>query len=85
MNNTYLVVYIVPDLISNMNLAPGFKSPDASKMDYHNYVKYIEERFPSEVPVMFGMHANAEVGYLTSKGIAIFTTIQDIQGGKWGW
>ena len=42
MNNTYLVVYIVPDLISNMNLAPGFISPDASKVDNHNYVKYIE-------------------------------------------
>ena len=33
---------------------------------------------------MFGMHANAEIGYLTNEGIAIFTTIQDVQGDKGG-
>ena len=50
--NTYLTVLITPELFNNMNLAPGFKSPDASKLEYHNYVKYVEEKFPAETPQM---------------------------------
>jgi len=83
-NNTYLAVYVVPDLLNNMNLAPGFKSPDASKFDYHAYVKYVDERFPPEVPAMFGLHANAEIGYLTNRGMDIFTTIAMVSGGSGG-
>merc|ERR1719421_1828970 len=33
-NNTYLAVLILPELLNNMNLAPGFKSPDATKLEY---------------------------------------------------
>jgi hypothetical protein len=28
---------------------------DATKLEYSHYVKYIEERFPPEVPQMFGL------------------------------
>merc|ERR1719188_2788341 len=80
-NNTYLAVLIVPDLLNNMNLAPGFKSPDSSKMEYVTYVKYIEERFPPEIPQMFGLHPNAEIGFLTNTGVTIFKTISEISGG----
>merc|ERR1711862_761309 len=58
-NNTYLAVLVTPELLSGTNLAPGFKSPDASKMEYNHYVKYIEERFPPEMPQMFGLQPNA--------------------------
>eukprot|EP00397_Hematodinium_sp_SG-2012_P000164 GEMP01000164.1.p1 GENE.GEMP01000164.1~~GEMP01000164.1.p1 ORF type:complete len:2602 (+),score=544.41 GEMP01000164.1:57-7808(+) len=81
-NNTYLLVLVLPELLSAMNLAPGFKSPDPSKLEYHQYVKYIEERFPPEVPAMYGMHANAEIGYLTQQGADIFITIQNVRGGS---
>eukprot|EP00438_Fugacium_kawagutii_P029236 Skav229571 [mRNA] locus=scaffold568:673830:686456:+ [translate_table: standard] len=37
--NTYLLTLVLPELLSNMNLAPGFKSPDASKMEYSSYQK----------------------------------------------
>jgi dynein heavy chain len=57
--NTYLDVLLVPELLQNMNLAPAFKLPDASKMDYNAYVKYVEERVPPEAPQMFGLHPNA--------------------------
>jgi len=83
-NNTYLAVYVVPDLLANMNLAPGFKSPDAAKLDYQQYVKYVDERFPPETPMMFGMHVNAEIGYLTNQGIEIFNTISNVRGGSSG-
>merc|ERR550514_63402 len=67
-----------------MNLAPGFKSPDASKMEYTHYTKYIEEKFPLETPQMFGLHPNAEIGFLTQQGVGIFRTIQSLSGGSGG-
>merc|ERR1711977_366692 len=63
-----------------MGLAPGFKSPDATKMDYSNYTKFIEERFPPEQPQLFSLHPNAEIGFLTNQGISIFKTVQSISG-----
>jgi hypothetical protein len=33
-----------------MNLGPGFKSPDPSRMDYEAYTRYIEEKLPIESP-----------------------------------
>ena len=80
--NTYLLVLIKPELLSkDFNLAPGFKSPDAGKFDYEAYRNYIEERLPIESPQMFGMHPNAEIGYLTATSEMIFDTIIEVQGG----
>jgi len=85
---TYLAVLITPELLNGMNLCPafnaGFKSPDSSKMEYQGYIKYIDERFPIEQPQMFGLHPNAETGFLTNQGAAIFRTIQEISGGGGG-
>ena len=39
--NTYLLTLVLPELLSNMNLAPGFKSPDASKLEYTAYQKQL--------------------------------------------
>merc|ERR1719313_1369634 len=87
-NNTYLATLVAPELLAGCNLTPaynqGFKSPDSSKMEYMGYVKYIEERFPLEQPQMFGLHPNAEIGFLTNQGISIFNTIRDLSGGGGG-
>jgi len=61
-------------------LATGFKSPDASKMDYALYQKFIDERFPVEMPQLFSLHPNAEIGFLTNQGISIFRTVQSVSG-----
>ena len=39
--NTYLLTLVMPELLSNMSLAPGFKSPDASKMEHSSYQKLL--------------------------------------------
>jgi len=83
-NNTYLKVLVTPELLQGMNLCAGFKSPDSSKMEYAHYNKYIEERFPAEVPQMFWLHPNAELGFLTNQGMSIFKTIAEISGGGGG-
>jgi dynein heavy chain len=47
-------------------------------------VKYIEERFPQEIPQMYGLHPNAEIGFLTNQGVNLFKTISEISGGSGG-
>jgi dynein heavy chain len=80
--NTYLRVLIRPEILTkDFNLTQGFKSPDPSRFDYEAYRKYIEEKLPQESPQMFGMHPNAEIGYLTTMCETIFSTIVDVQGG----
>lgn len=64
-NATYLKVIIKPELLQNCNLAHQFKSPDPNKADFEFYKNYIETKLPIESPGMFGLHANAEIGYLT--------------------
>ena len=39
---------------------------------------YIEEKLPSESPPMFGMHPNAEIGYLTSNCDTLFNMLMEI-------
>lgn len=85
-NNTYLKVLIKPKILENMNmtLAPGFRSPDPNKFGREDYVKYVDEKLPPEIPQMFGLHPNAEIGYLTNLGETLFSTIQECSGGSGG-
>jgi len=63
---------------------PGFKSPDPMKFDRAKYENYVETALPAEVPEMFGLHKNAEIGYLTQTAETLFTMIQAISGGSGG-
>lgn len=84
-NRTYLQVYIRQELLQpNFNLGPQFKSPDPAKFQYETYKNYIEEKLPAESPMMFGMHANAEIGYLTQTCDTLFKTVMEVQGGSSG-
>jgi len=66
-NSTYLDVLVKPEIMSGMQMTCtfGFRAPDPAKFERANYVAYVEEKLPPEVPAMFGLHANAEIGYLT--------------------
>jgi len=85
-NNTYLEVLLQPAIMQQMQLTlhPGFKSPDPAKFEREQYVNYIEEKLPVEQPQMFGLHPNAEIGYLTNQGDALFGVILAVQGGGGG-
>lgn len=50
----------------------------------HFVPRFIEERFPPEMPQLFGLHPNAEIGFLTSQGINIFKTVQRLGPSFWG-
>lgn len=84
-NRIYLDILIKPELLQpNFNLCTGYKSPSADKFNYEKYKLYIEENLPVEIPQMFGMHPNAEIGYLTQQCDQLFSTIMDVSGGSSG-
>lgn len=77
-NNTYLQKLIVPTIMQQMQLTmtAGFKSPDPMKFDRAKYESYIETNLPPEIPQMFGLHPNAEIGYLTTQAETLFSMVQ---------
>jgi len=81
--SAYLEEIMKPEIFSGMALAPGFIAPDPSE-EYDFYREYIETKFPQEGPALFGLHNNAEIGYLLASGDALFTIIVDLAGGAGG-
>ena len=79
--NTYLQVYQDPALLSGLELGPGFKSPNPEALDYEGYIGYVDSAMPPESPPLFGLHPNAEIGYLTSMTENLFFKILSIGGG----
>lgn len=47
-------------------------------LDYAGYHKYTDEMLPSESPVLYGLHHNAEVGYLTAASDNLFKTLLEM-------
>lgn len=80
--NSYLQVLVNEKLFNFLELGPGFKSPDPSTLDYQGYLDYTEENLPQDSPQMFGLHPNAEIGYLTNWTTTIFDTILQMGGGN---
>ena len=78
--NTYLRVYQDPAIFEDMEFAPGFQSPDPTTRSYASYITYVEEKMPSESPILFGLHPNAEIGYLTNSTERLFSNILSING-----
>ena len=51
-------------LDGELMLATGFPCPPNS--DYPGYHTYIDENLPPESPTLYGLHPNAEIGFLTT-------------------
>jgi dynein heavy chain len=79
--NNYLSVIITPELHKGMELGPKFASPDATKLDFNGYMDYTKAHLPADSPQQFGLHPNAEIGYLTNWTMTIFDTILIMGGG----
>lgn len=79
-NNTYLSVLMNEGLLSEMELGPGFKVPKLVDLSYEGFVDYIHDAMPEESPPLFGLHPNAEIGYLTQTSESLFKTILQISG-----
>ncbi|XP_034948410.1 dynein beta chain, ciliary-like [Chelonus insularis] len=75
---TYLFEYLKSDLIDgDLYLAPGFLAPPNS--DYDTYHQYIDHYLPPESPVLYGLHPNAEIGFLTTTAENLFKILLEMQ------
>ena len=74
----YLEELITPSLLDgDYALAPDFNSPQ--NMDYVGYQNYIRETLPRESPQLYGLHTNAEIGFLTTNAENLFKTVFELQ------
>jgi dynein heavy chain len=48
-------------------------------MDYIGYHKYIDDALPDEAPYLYGLHPNAEIGFLTTASETLFRTVFEMQ------
>lgn len=73
-------------LEGELNLAPGFPLPPNS--DFKGYHTYIDDTLPPESPYLYGLHPNAEIGFLTTTSDNLFRTLLEMQprdsGGEGG-
>lgn len=57
--------------------APGFVAPPNT--DYPGYRAYVSENLPTESAYLYGLHPNAEIGFLTQTSNQMFKTVLEIQ------
>ncbi|CAJ0928428.1 unnamed protein product [Ranitomeya imitator] len=75
---TYLEEFIKPEMMEGeLFLAPGFPLP--GNMDYNGYHTYIDDVLPAESPYLYGLHPNAEIGFLTQTSEKLFRTVLEMQ------
>ena len=74
----YLETYMHPDqLDGELLLAPGFNTPPNT--DFIGYHNYINTNLPTESPHLYGLHPNAEIGFLTATSEKLFKTVFELQ------
>ncbi|XP_054988433.1 dynein axonemal heavy chain 17 [Sorex araneus] len=75
---TYLLEFVRPEMLEGeVMLAPGFQIPP--NLDYKGYHEYINENLPPESPYLYGLHPNAEIGFLTVTSDKLFRTVLEMQ------
>ncbi|XP_044310020.1 dynein axonemal heavy chain 9 [Varanus komodoensis] len=75
---TYLEEFIKPEMLEGeFLLAPGFPLP--GNMDYNSYHQYVDDALPAESPYLYGLHPNAEIGFLTQTSEKLFRTVLELQ------
>lgn len=75
---TYLEETMQQELVDgDLDLCTGFSAPP--NLDYKRYHAYIDSNMPQESPTLYGLHPNAEIGFLTTVAESLFKTIFELQ------
>ncbi|NXJ83957.1 DYH17 protein, partial [Trogon melanurus] len=75
---TYLSEYIRAEMLEGeVYLAPGFAIPP--NLDYKGYHEYVNDNLPPESPYLYGLHPNAEIGFLTVTSDSLFRTVLEMR------
>lgn len=62
-----------------MNSASRVPLVSASNLNLHFSVQYIDDALPPESPYLYGLHPNAEIGFLTQTSEKLFRTVLEMQ------
>ena len=79
-NETYLDFYYEEGIFKHKEIAPCYKAPDVGKFKYDGVLDYVERKLPQETPMMFQMHPNVEIGYLTTTQAKIWSDVVVLGG-----
>jgi dynein heavy chain, axonemal len=74
-NNAYLSEVFTPEILKGKALVVDFHCLDPANSTYAKYATHIESQLPSEAPTLYGLHTNAEIGYLIDTSNELFQTI----------
>jgi dynein heavy chain len=81
-NAAYLKKYMRASYMEDEQavILAGQKKPNTTKSQYEDYVKWVDEKLDKdkESPLLFGLHSNAEINYLTIAGNGLFSTILEV-------
>lgn len=78
---TYLFKFLQPDLIDgDLEFCHGFKAP--SNNDFKGYHKYVRDSLPAESPMIYRMHANSEIDFLTTRTNDLLATIFQLRSSE---
>ena len=74
--NTYLLEYMRQEMFdSEIHLSSGFPVPAGQALDINGFHTYIDDFLPSESPVLYGLHPNAEIEFLTAMSDKMMKTV----------
>jgi len=74
----YLDSYLKEELLEGMEFFPKFMSPP-NTLNHKQTMEFIVETFPTESPLAFGLHPNAEIGFKLREAEALCGSILMLQ------
>jgi len=74
----YLETYMKDELVDGMEFFPKFTNP-AGSLGHRATMTHITDSFPTETPLAFGLHPNAEIGFRLREADALCGALQSLQ------
>jgi dynein heavy chain len=74
---SYLSVYMTDALLDGYQLYPKFEVAPPS-LSHKQFVEYIDENLINEAPTCYGLHANAEINFMTAQTLALFKNAAEL-------
>jgi dynein heavy chain len=73
----YLLTYVREELLDGLAFFPKFEAPPPS-LSHKQFMEYIDETLVNETPMAFGLHANAEINFMTQQAAALFSAAGEL-------
>ena len=74
----YLESYLKEELLEGIEFFPKFLSPP-NTLNHKQTMEFISETFPTESPLAFGLHPNAEIGFKLREAEMLCSSILSLQ------